>query len=112
MDAETGRVDYRKFYEWVGLSGPMPDDHALAMHLENELGNREEVDAVESAVLVEAANALRDRAALREALGKASGYLMNAKIDLETGAPKRTAINTIEGALKMVREALGQGTLK
>jgi len=42
----------------------------------------------------------------REALGKATGFLLNAKIDLETGAPKRTAIATIEGGLKMIRAAL------
>lgn len=46
--------------------------------------------------------------ALRKALSASRGYLLNAKIDLETGAPKRTAINTIEGGLKMVREALGE----
>ncbi len=51
-------------------------------------------------------------AALREALEKASGYMTNAAIDLQTGAPKRTALNTIEGGLKMVRDALAQGTPK
>src|SRR3546814_8924080 len=40
------------------------------------------------------------------ALKKACGYLLNAKIDLETGAPKRTAIATIDGGLKMIREAI------
>ena len=49
-------------------------------------------------------------AALREALEKACGYMTNAAIDLQTGAPKRTALNTIEGGLKMVRAALDQGT--
>jgi hypothetical protein len=44
--------------------------------------------------------------ALYEALEAASGYLLNAKIDLETGAPKATAIRTIEGGLKVVRAAL------
>jgi hypothetical protein len=44
---------------------------------------------------------------LRTALKASEGYLLNAKIDLETGAPKRTALNTIEGGLKMVREASG-----
>lgn len=43
---------------------------------------------------------------LREALRAATGYLLNAKIDLETGARKQTAINTIEGGLKMTRRAL------
>lgn len=45
-------------------------------------------------------------AAMVGALEKCVGYLLNAKIDLETGAPKRTAIQTIEGGLKMVREHL------
>ncbi len=102
----AGRIDYRKFAEWVGLSGPIPDDSALAMHIEIQLGNREEVDAIESAVLVEAATALRERAALRVALKAAAGYMTNAAIDLETGAPKRTALATINGGLKLVREAL------
>ena len=53
---------------------------------------------------------LSREAALREALEKACGYLTNAAIDLQTGAPKRTALNTIEGGLKMVRDALAQGT--
>jgi hypothetical protein len=45
---------------------------------------------------------------LRRALSAASGYLLNARIDLTTGAPKRTAIMTIDGGLKVVREALGE----
>lgn len=44
---------------------------------------------------------------LRKALNASSGYLQNAAIDLETGAPKRTAINTINGGLRVVRDALG-----
>lgn len=43
---------------------------------------------------------------LHKALDAASGYMLNAKIDLETGCPKRTAITTIEGGLKMIRAAL------
>ena len=43
---------------------------------------------------------------LAAALGKAQGYLLNAKIDLETGATKATAIRTIEGGLKLVVAAL------
>lgn len=34
------------------------------------------------------------------------GYLLNAKIDLETGCPKATAIRTIEGGLKRARAAI------
>ena len=44
---------------------------------------------------------------LRKALDSACGYMLNAKIDLETGTKKRTTITTLEGGLKMVREALG-----
>lgn len=44
------------------------------------------------------------------ALQAASGYLLNAKIDLETGAPKQTAIQTIEGGLKVVRAALSKAS--
>lgn len=42
----------------------------------------------------------------RTALSAAFGYLLNAKIDLQTGAPKSTAIQTIEGGLRLVRDAL------
>jgi hypothetical protein len=42
------------------------------------------------------------------ALEAASGYLMNAKIDLETGCTKATAIATIEGGLKLVRAAIAK----
>lgn len=45
---------------------------------------------------------------LLKALRAASGYLQNARIDLETGAPKRTAIRTIEGGLKIVNEAIAK----
>lgn len=47
---------------------------------------------------------------LLEALNAASGFLLNAKIDLETGASKQTAINTIEGGLKIVRAAIAKAT--
>lgn len=40
------------------------------------------------------------------ALKAASGFLMNAKIDLETGAPKRTAIMTLDGGLKIIGAAI------
>jgi hypothetical protein len=39
-------------------------------------------------------------------LNAAEGYLLNAKIDLETQTPKRTALNTIEGGLQMLRADL------
>ena len=44
------------------------------------------------------------------ALNAAAGYLLNAKIDIETGAPRRTAVRTIEGGLKLVREAVAKAT--
>lgn len=44
------------------------------------------------------------------ALKAAGGYLLNAKIDLETGAPKRTAIMTIEGGLRVVEAAIRKAT--
>lgn len=50
--------------------------------------------------------ALRCHDKLVAALSASMGYLLNAKIDLETGATKKTAIRTIDGGLKMVREAL------
>ena len=34
------------------------------------------------------------------------GYLMNAAIDLETGAKKKTALDTINGGVNIVRDAL------
>lgn len=43
---------------------------------------------------------------LEKALNAACGYLLNAKIDLETGCTKATAIRTIEGGLKMIRGTL------
>lgn len=41
-----------------------------------------------------------------KALSAARGYLLNAKIDLESGARKATAIRTIDGGLTVVGEAL------
>jgi len=49
---------------------------------------------------------LAEYADILAALKAACGYLMNAKIDLETGAPKRTAIRTIDGGLALVRAAI------
>lgn len=50
------------------------------------------------------ANALNER--LVAELEAATGYLLNARIDLETGATKKTAIQTIEGGLKRIRALL------
>jgi hypothetical protein len=46
---------------------------------------------------------------LRSGLNAAIGYLMNAQIDLRTGAPKPTAINTINGGIEVARAALTEG---
>ena len=43
-----------------------------------------------------------------EALSAALGYMRNAKIDLETGAPKKTAIQTLDGGIKLVEAALSK----
>lgn len=41
-------------------------------------------------------------------LGAAIGYMRNAKIDLETGATKATAIRTIEGGIKRAEASLAK----
>lgn len=43
---------------------------------------------------------------LREVLSTAVGYMTNAAIDLDTGASKRKAIGTINGGIKLAREAM------
>lgn len=45
---------------------------------------------------------------LLQALQAAAGYLRNAKIDLETGCTKATAIKTIEGGLRLVEAAIAK----
>ena len=45
---------------------------------------------------------------LEEALSAAIGYMTNAAIDLSTGAPKRTAMATINGGIERARRALGE----
>lgn len=47
-----------------------------------------------------------ENARLREALSAAIGYMTNAAIDLETGAKKRTALDTINGGIARARPAL------
>ena len=44
--------------------------------------------------------------ALVKALEASCGYLLNAKIDLETGCTKAVAIRTIDGGLKMIRAVI------
>lgn len=43
---------------------------------------------------------------LRKELKAALGHMLNARIDLETGARKATAIDTLAGGIKRAREAL------
>ncbi|GFO80744.1 MAG: hypothetical protein A49_03710 [Methyloceanibacter sp.] len=45
-----------------------------------------------------------------KALEALTGYLLNAKIDLETGTPKRTTIGTLEGGLRVARAAITRAT--
>lgn len=47
---------------------------------------------------------------LASALSAAIGYMMNAKIDLDTGAPKRTAMMTLDGGIRRARAALAPFT--
>ena len=49
-------------------------------------------------------------ARLREALSAACGYMRNAAIDLGTGAPKKTALATVEGGLKLAEAALKEAS--
>ncbi len=113
---ETGRIDHRKFAEWVGLNGPKPDDHALAMYLESTLGNREEVDSIEAAVTIEAANALRDRAALRAVATEWLAFAEEryGEFDLEPCdradaemCPKCKEVGCITAKINNTRTALG-----
>lgn len=48
---------------------------------------------------------MAERERMEASISAARGYLMNAKIDLETGAPKKTAIATIEGGLRRLEAA-------
>ena len=45
---------------------------------------------------------------MRAELSAALGYMRNARIDLETGASKATAIRTISGGIKRAEEALAK----
>lgn len=49
---------------------------------------------------------MAELARLRKALPACKGYLLNALIDLETGAPKTTAAATLRGGIRMVDDAL------
>lgn len=49
-------------------------------------------------------------AEMLEELKASLGHLLNAKIDLETGATKATAIRTIDGGLNRARAAIAKAT--
>jgi hypothetical protein len=51
---------------------------------------------------------LHDAAYVVEAARGAIGYLRNAKIDLETGAPKATAVRTIDGGIAMLEKTFAE----
>lgn len=57
---------------------------------------------------VRIANLMASAPELLASLSACVGYLLNAKIDLETGATKATAIRTIEGGIKQAREAIAK----
>ena len=64
--------------------------------------NHDQYDAADMQAVVGIANGL-----LTE-LRAAVGYMRNAKIDLETGATKATAIRTIAGGIKRAEEAIAK----
>ena len=49
-----------------------------------------------------------ERDELLTALKTASAYMLNAKIDFQTGVPEKTATDTIEGGLKLVGAAIAK----
>lgn len=44
---------------------------------------------------------------LQKHLSAALGYMLNAHIDLATGAAKKTAMDTLDGGIARIRAALG-----
>lgn len=70
-----------------------------------------DVMGAEAAMRVAAARIMTLDADLRlltDELSAMLGYMRNARIDLETGAPKATAIRTISGGIKRAEEALAK----
>ena len=49
---------------------------------------------------------LKQRDRLLAELSATVGYMRNAKIDLETGCPKKTAIQTLDGGIKRAEAAI------
>ena len=68
-----------------------------------------DVAATEAAMRVGASRIVSMTAELRQVTDEISamlGYMRNARIDLETGAPKATAIRTLSGGIKRGERAL------
>lgn len=90
--------DERPDMEWnLEIVGANPDERVCFMAHDGTPENA--AGEANAAVIIAAPKLLA-------ALKAAAGYLMNARIDLETGAPKRTAITTINGGLKLVEDAI------
>lgn len=82
----------------------LPTDAELAVIVARAGYFERPEDAITLARAVTALRAENEK--LREALGAAKGYLINAHIDLETGTRKATAIATIEGGVRVIDAAL------
>jgi len=109
VEAVARKLAERRYGHCGGPDGSLTRDERLNWH--------HCIPDAEDAIVTLRANGWTERPAsavrptLQEsALSAALGYLMNAKIALETGAPKRTAIRTIEGGLDIVRAALQGST--
>lgn len=46
--------------------------------------------------------------ALLKALSACKGYMLNAVIDLETGTPKATTKNTLNGGIRMIEDVIAR----
>lgn len=106
--AEVNLIEMIKNVAHVSRLAPKAPDDVREMFIERQI---ESMDAIARQSFLEGAVRVFDQAAatierLRAAVKASEGYLLNAKIDLQTGAPKRTAIQTIDGGLKVVRAAL------
>jgi len=60
------------------------------------------------ALIEENARLIAENIELRDALSCAVGYMLNASIDLSTGAKKSTAQATIDGGIKRARAVLAK----
>jgi hypothetical protein len=73
--------------------------HVVALAIRDAI--QAEREASESALAAEREKVGR----LTSALGIAAGYMTNAAIDLQTDAPKKTALATLNGGIETVRRA-------